>query len=360
MPRLNLGIRAAMGDAANRLTGHQLKGQSGDDQSLDANRPDGPMADERDLYYCYRLLLDREPDKRGWRHYGHEVRRGWSVRDLVHSFVTSPEFLEREAIPLEASEHEVVHAAAGFDIYVNPRDWVVGRPLHDTGEYEPHVADVLTSYLTPGANFLDVGANIGYYSLLAASRVGPQGVVIACEPNPYCCALLLASARRNKLTNVQLFPFGASDAFAFNHLETSDSNGELAALPDSVEDLLSSRLVFSAPLDWIVRDQHISVIKLDVEGAEHLALSGARRLLERSSPVIISEFCPRRLELVSGVNAERYLQLLIDAGYSIASLTQVPTGEGFTTEASTVVNWLESTDLDHLDILAVPSGLSTQ
>jgi hypothetical protein len=84
------------------------------------------MADERDLYYCYRLLLDRDPDKMGWRHYENEVRRGWSVRDLVHSFMTSPEFQQRQPIPVDASEHEDVHAGAGFDIYVNSRDWSSG------------------------------------------------------------------------------------------------------------------------------------------------------------------------------------------------------------------------------------------
>jgi FkbM family methyltransferase len=315
----------------------------------------GELADERDLYYCYRLLMGRDPDATGWRYYRSLIKTGWTVQDLVHSFLTSSEFQERVAPPVEHGPHALVRVAQGFEMYVSPNDWVVGRQIHETGSYEPHVTATLTRHLKPGATFLDIGANVGYFSLLAANQLGPEGKVIACEPNPYCCALLLASCRHNGFTNLDLYPFAISERFALHQLETSDTNGELMSLPDRLDEMLSRRLVFAAPLDWLPHERRIDAMKLDIEGAEYLALCGGTELLRRDRPVIISEFSPPRLQRVSGVTAERYAEFLIGAGYRISCLTAIGTDDGFTDDARRVAGWMERMDHDHIDILAVPS-----
>lgn len=154
------------------------------------------------------------------------------------------------------------------------------------GLYEPHVAGLIVAELHPGDVFYDVGANAGYFALIAARSVGPTGYVVAMDPHPQN-----ASTVREQLT---LNGFGdrshveevaISDRADYAQFVLADVNAN-SHLVDFVaphaRENGSSTEVRLQTLDAIAeRHPHPTLIKIDIEGAEVAALAGARKLLRQ-------------------------------------------------------------------------------
>ena len=115
----------------------------------------------------------------------------------------------------------------GVELFCDAADAAVTPGLL-SGRYEAHLSAVFERYCKSGMTVVDVGANLGYYSLLASGLVGPSGRVIALEPNSENCRLLLSSLRLNDITNVQLRPVAADTTTGWAYYSTHvGSNGGL-------------------------------------------------------------------------------------------------------------------------------------
>jgi FkbM family methyltransferase len=184
-----------------------------------------------------------------------------------------------------------------------------------THYYEPITSLVLRELARPGVTFIDVGANIGFYSLLL-SLCEPQLKVIAFEPNPKNYRLLKANVSVNDLLRVKCEPLALSDADGpgLLHLSASDMSASLHADFDfhptkTVE-------VETTTLDnYLARNKMECplVIKLDAEGHEESVLKGARETLDSLRPDIITEVA---LNYGSETTA-----LLREAGYHFYPIT---------------------------------------
>ncbi|RRR66561.1 MAG: FkbM family methyltransferase [Candidatus Viridilinea halotolerans] len=240
-----------------------------------------------------------------------------------------------------------------FKIYVQLNDWAVGMWLAAKRTYEPHVTRAMTAYMRPGGVVVDIGANIGYYTLLAAALVGTTGKVIAFEPSTENQALLAQSINANNFHNVTVYPYAVSSqrgqvAFAMN-----DSNG--AMCPN--EPLSSARRVETVTLDSMLQDEPcINLIKMDIEGAEGLALAGMQEIVRRHQPVIFSEFSPLALRNISGIEPEAYLDQLRALGYilSVVSHDQMSVDKPCT-NTEIMQKYIDSQS-NHIDIKAEPLG----
>jgi len=121
----------------------------------------------------------------------------------------------------------VLCSVGGIELYCDPADAAVTPGLR-SGRYEPHLTSVFERYCKVGMTVVDVGANLGYYSLLAARLVGPSGRVIAFEPNSENCRLLLSSLRRGGITNVEVIPVACDRTMGWAYYSTHvGSNGGL-------------------------------------------------------------------------------------------------------------------------------------
>jgi FkbM family methyltransferase len=237
-----------------------------------------------------------------------------------------------------------------FRLYVRLDDWVIGARIAVRRAYEPHVARVVRELLRPGMRVLDLGANIGYYTMLAAARVGPTGSVVAFEPGPANAALLAASVAANGFTNVTLYSCAVADAAGVVGLQLDDSNGQIGAA-----DAPGATLVQAVSLDCLLGAQHqVDLIKLDIEGAEGLALSGMQRLLRASRPIIVTEFSPPALRQVSQIAPERYLGDLRELGYDLYVIDQRLGVSRRPESDAEVMAHLAHTASEHLDLLALP------
>lgn len=240
----------------------------------------------------------------------------------------------------------------GFRLYVRLDDWAVGARIAIKRVYEPHVVRVMCPFLQPGAVVVDVGANIGYYTLLAACAVGATGKVLAFEPSQDNCTLLRMSLQANRLTNVSLATCAVADVEGVVGYGMDDSNGRI-----SRDDPARARFqVPAVTLDAaLAQELRIDLIKLDIEGAEGRALLGMRQLLQRHRPVLFSEFSPYALPATSGMSPEAFLALLRGEGYDIFVIPRQGTQDTTPqTDQQIMDHFAPPSRLDHIDLVAFP------
>lgn len=193
---------------------------------------------------------------------------------------------------------------------------LVDRTIFCTGEWEPRETALIADLLRPGDVFVDVGANIGYFTLLASRLVGATGQVIAIEANPRTFKLLEANVRLNRCANVDLRHVAAGAALGFATMverEAGNAGGDqvdFAATP-------SPTAIAVERIDQIVGDRAVRLIKLDIEGAEAKALRGATGLLERAdAPDLVFEFTPAFLADM-GDDPRALIGMLERLGYTL-------------------------------------------
>jgi FkbM family methyltransferase len=236
---------------------------------------------------------------------------------------------------LRLTAETITYAHIGnLEIALDPADVAISQPLL-VGTYEPHLQRFYREHLRPGMRVVDVGANVGLYTLLAAQHVGSTGHVWAIEPVSENCRLLLLSLTRNHLTNVTLHPVACGAAAGYALLTMAmGSNASLLADTEAALLAPSCVVVPLARLDDLVPGP-VDLLKLDVEGAEGLVLQGGPRLLT-SRPILTTEFSLEMLARVSQISGLDYLTSLQQRGYTcwliprdLGPLVPIPDPETF-------------------------------
>lgn len=202
----------------------------------------------------------------------------------------------------------------GFYLHVLPNDYI-GASIIRARNYEPHVTALIRRELHRGETFLDVGGNVGYFTMLASSIVGPEGKVIAFEPNPQNLQLIYESQLKNAFLNQTIYPYAASDHSGILRFTTVGSNG--GVVTDSSRDQKHYLLVQSVVIDQVVPDQPINMIKIDIEAHEPFAIRGMENLIKKQRPKIITEFHPWAMRLNNVEAPEEYLAQLENLGYQL-------------------------------------------
>lgn len=194
--------------------------------------------------------------------------------------------------------------------------WIVGSATHGSllGTYEHEVQRRFAELVEPGDVVFDVGAAVGFYTLLASRLVGASGRVVAFEPLPRNLAFLTRHVELNGAENVgvRAEAVGAHDGTAAFRLAEAAQMGRLSE-GGEVE-------VTVARLDTLVLGGELpepDVVKIDVEGAESAVLEGACEVLERSAPELI-------VALHGSEQRRLCLDLLGGHGYRVAPLDGRP------------------------------------
>ena len=304
------------------------------------------LATAEDVEACYRLLLGRAPDEDGRRYWAAAVGR-MTVPELVGAFIDSREFhigdLYRRitaAAPTGEAETSpaVMVELSGRNLFVDPDDRFVGGTIARDREYEPHLSRALAEALRPGDGFVDVGANIGWFSLLAASVVGADGRVLAVEADPANVGLLLRSAKASGFGNVTAVSAAAGAGMGAVLLQRAGgSNG--AVYPAGEGAAPGDRWVPSITLDSLSgMIDKVGVVKIDVEGAELLALRGGTEMIARHRPLMFVEFSPGMLsrfadsgprELQSWLDEHDYHPAIVAFGGEVVEVTSLQEVESY-------------------------------
>jgi FkbM family methyltransferase len=190
--------------------------------------------------------------------------------------------------------------------------WVIGSGNHGywLGTYENDTASFFASLIKHGDVVYDIGANVGYYTLLASKRVGPQGRVVAFEPLSRNLGYLRRHIEANRCHNVTIMGAAVSRSTGQMSFEMTP-NASMGKLSDE-----GGETVDTLALDECIETRGLpepTHLKIDVEGGEEDVLLGASRLLQRVGPVVLLAIHSRALN-------DACCRILKGSGYHLRSL----------------------------------------
>jgi len=165
------------------------------------------------------------------------------------------------------------------------KKWIVGSTRHACwlGSYEIHIQNVVAQEVKQGGIFYDVGANVGFYSLLASILIGP-GKVYAFEPLPANVRYIKKHLELNEIQNVEVLEVAISDERGTLSFQDEETRG-MGRLQAG-----GNLCVRTVTLDSLLQEQRIAppdCIKMDIEGEESRALMGAKECFQRCKPKLI-------------------------------------------------------------------------
>jgi FkbM family methyltransferase len=213
--------------------------------------------------------------------------------------------------------------AQGYKIYLNPQDIGFSRMLFMYGHYEKYTTDVFRKLVKRGDVFLDIGANLGHYTLIAAKLIGESGRVHAFEPAADNYTLLVKSVAANGFKNIVTVPKAVSNRNGTTRLILDPHEAGMHRLA-SGSDSGESAVIETVTLDDYFKDKEkrVDIMKMDVEGAEMLVLEGMREILERSNDLtIFTEFSPVMIRR-AGSAPEEYLRQLFSRGFALFHINE--------------------------------------
>lgn len=213
----------------------------------------------------------------------------------------------------------------GLTLRIPANDQGIGLTLESTGQWEPLETATLLGVLRAGQTCFDVGANVGYYSLLAAAVVGPSGRVVAFEPDRRNLALLEGNLRLNGLTNVTIVEQAVSRSSGAAVLMVSSFDPSRHTIVEANGPKGDERRqITSVSLDEWCETHGIypDVMKIDIEGAEGLLVEGGRRVLaDPRVRTVLMEFVAPRIA-ASGVDPAALLSTLSAMGFEIFQMDE--------------------------------------
>ena len=197
-------------------------------------------------------------------------------------------------------------------------------PDYCNGQHEVWVQDLLRKHLRRGDCFYDVGAHIGFFSLIAARIVGVSGCVTAFEPDSGNAAVFRTNCERNQMPQISLMEaavWSSSGQISFERAEQASSGMEGRVTEGGSAVRETVRVAGIALDDYVFKQggKPPSLVKIDAEGGESAVLMGAKAVLDRYKPSLLCE-------IHDPANVGELADFLTRIGYSVQSVPSVKKG----------------------------------
>ena len=263
------------------------------------------------------------------------------------------------AVPLPENRL-LVHTIHSTLMIVDANDLIITPQLAIYRRWEPELTDLVWNSCKPDTVFVDVGANVGYFTILAAASIrnGGKGRVIAIEPNPDCLPLL----QRNLVINWSICPVdvrtvaaGAAPGEVWLAYPADRTANAHVSTPGQDVEGERRTLVRIEPLDAIVpEDLAVDILKIDVEGHEISVFRGAERVISRSPNIkVVMEWSPVQMR-EAGVPFDEVRASIARLGLVARKLPPSGSLDHLTLENSPLI------DIDRLGDLAYDNILLTK
>ncbi len=248
---------------------------------------------EKFVRATYNVLLNRDPEPAGLKHWSNALQNGLRREEFLLAILSSMECQEKLEPLAGFSKYQdvdLIIPIQGHQLRVPAADLSLVPNLLDHRCWEPHLTRYLSLNLKPTDVFADVGANLGYFTIICAPLVKR---IVAFEPVSVTHSYCKANIALNGLTNVDLYQYGLWNESTDAHIKIDPSSlmeasisqdGRTSCLESircvSLDDIINSGELYLPGLD---------VVKMDIEGAEALALMGMERTIRQSRPKILME-----------------------------------------------------------------------
>jgi len=209
----------------------------------------------------------------------------------------------------------------GHTIFIDPTDYL----YLSTKKYEPFEKDIIEQIVKEGDIVVDIGANLGYFTLILARKVGNKGRVFAFEPDPDMFKLLKKNVKINGYKNVTLIKkatFNKSGKLKLLIYADKGDSGVICG--KNTKSTATAVTIDAVKLDDYFKKypKKIDFIKMDIEGSEGMAFAGMENIFKNNDNVkMITEFFPKWLEN-HPINADKYYKLLQKQNLSIYSIDE--------------------------------------
>jgi FkbM family methyltransferase len=259
------------------------------------------------------------------------------IKSLYKSFLMLPGF--RGKARLDGSLKRLLFSAEpstldhGIVMCLDPLEWTQATLL-ECGAIEPLTMKLFGSVLEPGDAYVDVGAHVGFHTLVARWRIGPNGRVVAVEPQPYNCERILQNWELNGFSNLELYMAIAGDARGVVRLsnQASTDKARLSLVLKGVNDLPQHFHVPMMRLDDILERERISkvhLVKIDAEGFEAQVLAGMETSLEVTQNLVLELLTDEESGSSAGAELVERLRkwgfaLKTVTGLNLQSLSNIP------------------------------------
>ena len=194
-------------------------------------------------------------------------------------------------------------------------------------DYEPSTTKLINKEVKNGMRVFDLGANIGWFTLVFSKLVGDSGIVYSFEPDPYYFHILKENIKLNKLKNVLIFQLAASNKLGMSSFNLNKTFGTYVLNSNTISE--NSQNVKTTTIDKFCQEHNtkIDFIKMDVEGSEPKTLEGMKKVIAANPNLrIISEFHPDAITDV-GSSPENYLRNIEQAGFRIHKISEKHLGK---------------------------------
>lgn len=224
----------------------------------------------------------------------------------------------------------------GHHMFVDPHDRTVGSHLIAHGYWERWIHAVVFALVSPGDRVVEVGANLGYYTIAMAVKTGSEGRVTAFEGNPRLCRLMRRTIEFNGYSDrVEVLNKAATDVagpISFSISRTNSGGGHAGSYPGWPAPDMEQIEVEGVVLDDEI-DGEIDFLRMDAEGSEPLILRGAERLLSNPKLTVVMEWDVIQMsgrssvpELVGWLTAKdfRFWRIEVDATLTPIAAEDMP------------------------------------
>lgn len=267
---------------------------------------------------AYKLFLNREPEST--QAIESHLNAG-TLEELGRRMIQSEEFrAKNDSWGSVLKSHWIaVEVMEEFVQWVDVTDKYVSRGCMQNN-WEPNETEYFKSRVGSGDVVLDIGANIGWFTLLGAKLSGSKGKVYSFEPRPETAKMLRRTIAHNNLQKqVEVWDTALSDRWGEMKLavvpNAENPGGSFLITENTSSDSIPSVSIKTAPLDELIKGVKPDFIKIDVEGAEPMVFAGAKKTIQRSHPIILSELHPKQLKEVSNFSPREYIELMGGYGY---------------------------------------------
>ena len=222
-------------------------------------------------------------------------------------------------------ETRIARSRYGYLMKCTLNDWIQWQ-VYYLGDYlgEARFARYLISGSRPGETFIDIGANVGHYTLLMSRELGSDGRVYSFEPLGSTFTRLVENIDLNEATNVVASQVAIGSSTGTVNIDLVDEDNIGAARVVATTDDQSANSVESSTLDEKLRDedlQDLRFLKMDIEGYEFEALKGAVQTLKQFKPICLIEIHREQLSIF-GTTPEELFSFMSDLGYMAHHVTK--------------------------------------